>query len=646
MRETRYDKTRRRRYYLKVLGIIVTVLIALNILLSGTALAKTITVDAGGSGDYTSIQDAIDNSIEHEEYGSEIYEYYPSNLTIIVYPGVYHESVKALFPLKLIAYSSNPSDTVIESEGYAITLQISDSYYGEYEYLISGFTINGADAGIYDSMQYASSLTIENNVITGGHNGIILSTEMPTIRNNKFSNNECGISLDDSGPVNITGNEFVNNNKGLSIVYSNADIKNNIFTNNSRAIDALGCGIKITHNVIRDNTEGISLSVCGRTTIASNVITGNMYFGVNCHLNSGDTIYNNNFNNDVNIMMIPEYAVLNIEACEGPNIVGGPYIGGNFWGKPDSTGFSQTCPDTDLDGFCDEPYIVYADDFFEAVDYLPLKEKVSPLEPVLPVANFSSNVTSGFAPLSVQFTDLSTNATEWNWNFGDGSYSTEQNPTHTYSKNGEYTVNLIVSNINGTSSTTNMIECISAVSVSLSSDPQPPFRPSETIFVTAEVYPALPGAYVELQSELDGWFAEGYTDASGKFTGVYTIPDNALEQVKYTSNPGGFYLSALANGIQSMDYYCRVSEQPAFPVVDLSASPITGKASLTVTFADKSMGSPTSWSWNFGDKSTSTDQNPVHAYKKAGKYTVSLTVKNALGSNTKKITNYIVVTNK
>ena len=56
-----------------------------------------------------------------------------------------------------------------------------------------------------------------------------------------------------------------------------------------------------------------------------------------------------------------------------------------------------------------------------------------PAEPVLPVANFSTNVTSGYAPLSVQFTDLSENATEWNWNFGDGNTSTEQNPEHTYS---------------------------------------------------------------------------------------------------------------------------------------------------------------------------------------------------------------------
>ena len=49
------------------------------------------------------------------------------------------------------------------------------------------------------------------------------------------------------------------------------------------------------------------------------------------------------------------------------------------------------------------------------------------------------------------------------------------------------------------------------------------------------------------------------------------------------------------------------------------------------------------WKWNFGDKTYSTAKNPVHKYSKAGKYTVSLTVKNAKGSNTKTISGYIVV---
>jgi S-layer protein (TIGR01567 family) len=71
------------------------------------------------------------------------------------------------------------------------------------------------------------------------------------------------------------------------------------------------------------------------------------------------------------------------------------------------------------------------------------------LEPLLPVANFSTDITEGNIPLSIQFTDLSENAVEWNWNFGDGITSTEQNPTHTYYAGGNYTVTLTVSNTDG-----------------------------------------------------------------------------------------------------------------------------------------------------------------------------------------------------
>jgi PKD repeat protein len=93
-------------------------------------------------------------------------------------------------------------------------------------------------------------------------------------------------------------------------------------------------------------------------------------------------------------------------------------------------------------------------------------------------------------------------------------------------------------------------------------------------------------------------------------------------------------------------YYIKVALPLKAPVAAFSASPTSGKAQLKVQFADKSTGSPTSWYWNFGDKSTSTARNPMHKYSKAGKYTVTLTVKNEAGSNTKKMSNYITVKSK
>jgi PGF-pre-PGF domain-containing protein len=89
-------------------------------------------------------------------------------------------------------------------------------------------------------------------------------------------------------------------------------------------------------------------------------------------------------------------------------------------------------------------------------------------KPVLPVPNFSSSVNEGYIPLSVQFTDLSENATEWSWDFGDGTNSTEMNPSHIYSVAGNYSVNHTVSNANGTAS--KMVTITVFSSSNLSSD--------------------------------------------------------------------------------------------------------------------------------------------------------------------------------
>ncbi|MDQ1255380.1 MAG: hypothetical protein QG646_4666, partial [Euryarchaeota archaeon] len=81
------------------------------------------------------------------------------------------------------------------------------------------------------------------------------------------------------------------------------------------------------------------------------------------------------------------------------------------------------------------------------------------------------------------------------------------------------------------------------------------------------------------------------------------------------------------------------------PVADFSAEPISGDAPLTVNFTDQSTGSPTSWSWEFGDGTNVTDQKASHTYTEAGSYTVSLTVSNAGGSDSETKTDYIVVSN-
>jgi PKD repeat protein len=71
--------------------------------------------------------------------------------------------------------------------------------------------------------------------------------------------------------------------------------------------------------------------------------------------------------------------------------------------------------------------------------------------PSAPVANFTSSTENADILSPVQFTDTSTNVPQsWLWEFGDGSTSTEQNPLHTYSAVGTYTVNLTATNLKGT----------------------------------------------------------------------------------------------------------------------------------------------------------------------------------------------------
>ena len=73
---------------------------------------------------------------------------------------------------------------------------------------------------------------------------------------------------------------------------------------------------------------------------------------------------------------------------------------------------------------------------------------------------------------------------------------------------------------------------------------------------------------------------------------------------------------------------------PVPPTAQFSGSPRSGQAPLSVHFTDQSTtGSAaiTSWSWNFGDGGTSTQQNPNHTYSSAGSYNVSLTVGSSAG---------------
>jgi PKD repeat protein len=72
----------------------------------------------------------------------------------------------------------------------------------------------------------------------------------------------------------------------------------------------------------------------------------------------------------------------------------------------------------------------------------------NPIPPAA-VPGFSAFPTSGVVPLSVDFTDISQGAASWSWDFGDGTTSSQQNPSHTYTLPGTYSVRLRAINSSG-----------------------------------------------------------------------------------------------------------------------------------------------------------------------------------------------------
>jgi hypothetical protein len=147
------------------------------------------------------------------------------------------------------------------------------------------------------------------------------------------------------------------------------------------------------------------------------------------------------------------------------------------------------------------------------------------------------------------------------------------------------------------------------------------------------------------------WVAQGYgygsigiipaptTDSTAPTTNSTTPTTNSTIPATNSTTPTTNSTTPTTPTTNSTDTIAQKS-----PVAAFSASPISGKAQLTVTFTDKSTGSPTSYRWDFGDGTqNSTTKNPVHKYNKTGKYTVKLKVTNAKGSNSLTKSGYITV---
>jgi PKD repeat protein len=245
----------------------------------------------------------------------------------------------------------------------------------------------------------------------------------------------------------------------------------------------------------------------------------------------------------------------------------------------------------------------------------------------LPSASFSANKTAWTSPVTIGFTDTSTgtNITSWLWHFGDGEVSTAQNPTHSYSSNGEYNVYMTATNDGGSNTSTTQKIILSSFSASYSGTPLSGLAPLNVAFTESSIGFVVDNYYWD--------FGDGNTGAIQNPSNVYTTIGTYSVAHRIAN-----YTYGLTSWTNKTSY---ISALQTPPVAAFSGTPLSGSISFITTFTDASTNTPTSWVWNFGDGGSSTSQNPTHTYSVAGTYSVSLTATNSGGSNTLTKTAYI-----
>jgi len=264
--------------------------------------------------------------------------------------------------------------------------------------------------------------------------------------------------------------------------------------------------------------------------------------------------------------------------------------------------------------------------------------RVLPEPPVAPVANFTADIGTGRFYAWVDFYDASTGTPDsWNWSFGDGSYSEEENPWHFYRGVGNYTVSLTVSNSAGTDTITRenfVVIPAPAPIAEFSASPRFGTFPLTVEFSDYSVgsvdWDIPPASY-----EWD--FGDGTPNSTEKGTVYHTY-----------RVAGNYTVTLTVSDVGGQDTMVKVNyigeTPPPAPVADFTAIPRYGFAPLTVNFIDQSTGSPElDYTWDFGDNTTSTEKNPTHTYGEPGHYTVTLTTANRGGTDSVTKSGYINV---
>ncbi|KAF5090824.1 PKD domain-containing protein [Methanospirillum sp. J.3.6.1-F.2.7.3] len=272
-------------------------------------------------------------------------------------------------------------------------------------------------------------------------------------------------------------------------------------------------------------------------------------------------------------------------------------------------------------------------------------------------ADFTASPRNGNAPLTVQFTDLSTGGpTMWFWDFGDGIIPANAtcsgtdchniaNPIHTYTREGTYTITLTASNQFGASDTEvkQAFITVGQVTPGINADFTASPRSGNTPLTVQFTDLSTGGPTMWFWD-----FGDGIIPANATCSGTDC---NTIANPVHTYTREGTYTVTLtasnqygASDTEVKQAFITVGQVTPGINADFTASPRSGNTPLTVQFTDLSTGGPTMWFWDFGEgiipanvtcsgTDCNTIANPVHTYTKEGTYTVTLTASNQFGAS-------------
>jgi Zn-dependent metalloprotease len=285
-------------------------------------------------------------------------------------------------------------------------------------------------------------------------------------------------------------------------------------------------------------------------------------------------------------------------------------------------------------------------------------------------ADITSNCTTPFA---VDFQNSTSNGLSYNWDFGDGSSSTEVNPSHIYTQNGQYNVTLSVDaadcgiintikhnyiNLSPSSSSiytmTNGINSVNASQTccngiingaGLGTTYPNNINSIVTIEPSEGSKIILSFDYFDLENGHDFLYIYDGADTNSSLIGVYTgnnLPDGGVLSASHNKLTLRFVTNDSVSGAGfKLTYQCK--SKPMNPLAGFNSAD-TNSCSGYVNFRDFTSNAPEAWLWIFGDGGFSTEQNPTHLYADNGNYSVTLIAANQYGFDTISRSNYIRVT--